>query len=130
MASKVICDQKHDGGLCRLAAIEISERGSLGKCDRRDCGAQRRYIIDQTYANTSSPEIYELVKVARLFDNDTADKDGYDPMIFLIKEIKSGDPIIWPFWWGKDQKGRWRVGQFPPQFSPNDFKKLVSMLGI
>jgi hypothetical protein len=128
MPSWVACDNGHWGGYCRHAAIELSKNGNLQPCE--NCGAQRHYFVSQTYANIDETHEYELVRVARLYSDEDSEKSGYDPMIFLLLHKETGEKAIWPFYWGKDRKGRWRVGQFPPLFSVGEMEKLLQSLNV
>ena len=130
MSSWVVCDRGHRGGRCRDAAIEFSKRGSLEVCRRTDCDAPRRYLVSHSYANVDQAHEYELEKVARLYSDNDADGEGYDPMIFLLRHRQTGERMVWPFYWGKDRSGRWRVGQFPPLLSIGDIKKLIQSLEL
>jgi hypothetical protein len=114
MSSRVGCDKGHAGGLCREAAIRIAEQGTLGTCSLPGCGAVLRYIVKQHYANLDESHEYEVARVVRLRNRADADEEGYDPMIFLLRHRTSGKEVVWPFYWGRDKKNKWRVGQFPP----------------
>ncbi len=128
MPSWVACDNGHQGWYCRNTAIELSKNGKLEPCV--NCGASRRYIVSQTYANIDETHEYELEKVARLYSDEDAEEGGYDPMIFLLRQRKTGEKAVWPFYWGKDRKGHWRVGQFPPLFSVGEMEKLLQFFEL
>lgn len=128
MPSVVMCDRGHRGGLCRDAAIELSRGGSLAACSRTGCDAPRRYIVRQFYANLGEWHEWEVERVARLSNDKDASEEGYDPMIFLLRHRKTGEKVVWPFYWGLDRSGRWRVGQFPPILSLEHLKRLIQAL--
>jgi len=130
MSSRVICDNGHLGGYCRDAAIQLARRGALEPCHRSNCNVPRRYIVRQTYANSGETHEYELEKVVRLYSDNEADSEGYDPMLFLLRHRKKGHKVLWLFYWGKDRSGRWRVGQFPPLLSVKSLKYLMQSIRI
>jgi hypothetical protein len=35
---------------------------------------------------------------------------------------------VWPFYWGRNKKGRWHVGQFPPMLTLAEWKKMFAEL--
>jgi hypothetical protein len=128
MPSRVVCKNGHRYGLCRDAAIEIAERGSLSSC--RICGEHFHYIIEQKYPRIQLIGQWELIKVARIYDEKDAVGEGYDPMIFLICD-QSGLEALWPFYWVKNSKtGRWIVGQFPPIIPGDKMVEALEKLGI
>jgi hypothetical protein len=128
MPSYVQCDKGHSGGRCREAAIEISENGSLGACAKANCKSAVRYIVSHHYANQDEEYEYEVVNVVRLRTPEEVGEEGYDPMIFLLREHKTGKEMIWPFYWGIDKKKHWRVGQFPPIIALSELKKAITAL--
>jgi len=124
MPSVVTCDQGHRS-LCREAAIELSERGCLSPCVVSGCGSPRRYLVRHFYSNVAEPGEWEVEHVARLPAVE-AEQCGYDPMLFLLRHIPTGHRAIWPFFWGLDSRGKWRV-QFSPILQVDDWNRLVSM---
>lgn len=129
MSSWIECDKGHlSRVLCREAAIEIAERKSLGPCARPGCGAQRRYYVGQKYANTHEEHEYELVRVVRLKSSAEAEEEGYDPMLFVLRSLKSKATTVWPFYWGHNKAKRWHVGQFPPMLTKREWKKLFARM--
>jgi len=128
MSSRVACDQGHWGGLCRDAAIEFSKQGNLGPCRQVTCQSPRRYIVSHYFANIAESHEHELEAVARLYTDQEANDEGYDPMLFLLRNRRSGQKLVWPFYWGKDRNGRWHVGQFPPLVALDDLKKMIAIL--
>jgi hypothetical protein len=98
MPGRVVCENGHRYGLCRKAAIEIAEQGSLPPC--KICGNHVHYIIEQKYPRyrtNQSPEQWERIKVARIYDEKDAAEEGYDPIIFLIRD-RTGHEALWPFY--------------------------------
>src|SRR2546422_10771006 len=98
MPSRIVCDQGHGAGLCRTAAITLSERGSLGLCREPNCNAPVRYIVSQHYVNIDEEHEHEVVKVIRLRSADDANEEGNDPMIFLLQHRETGRRMVWPFY--------------------------------
>ena len=133
MPSEVRCERGHRGGKCRDAAIEMSKLGNLGPCASghggHECNEKRRYRVSQRYTGSEAEEKYEVVKVARLLDDEHAEAKGDDTMLFLLRKESTGEEFIWPFWWGKDGRGHWRVGQFPPLFGVGELSSLLEKLG-
>jgi hypothetical protein len=86
--------------------------------------------VSHTYANSEETHEYELEKVARLYSDEEAEENQYDPMVFLLREKETGEKAIWPFFWAKDRNGHWRVGQFSPLFSVLDLEELLRSLQV
>jgi hypothetical protein len=107
------------------AAIELSERGSLAPCSV--CGAARRYILSQYFPYLDVRCEFELEKVVRLRP-DSAEEEGYDPMLFLVRRHDTNDRLVWPFYWVKNRKGKWQVGQFPPLLTLEEARKGLDEL--
>ena len=128
MPSRVVCDKGHGGGRCREAAIEMAKLGRLQECER--CGQPRRYFVRQTYANYETTVEHEVERVARLFSDSEAEDSRYDPMLFLMRNRDTNEQSVWPFYWGIDRNGRWRVGQFPPLLSVEELKKMIQSLEV
>jgi hypothetical protein len=128
MPSHVLCENGHRYGLCRDAAIEIAERGSLSTC--KICGKSVHYIVEQKYPRIQLIGRWELIRVARIYDEKDATEEGYDPMIFLLRD-QTGYEAVWPFYWVKSSKtGRWIVGQFPPIMPGDKTIEALKKLGI
>ena len=125
MPSRVACDSGHYGGRCREAAIEISKHGSLSPCNR--CGKPRHYVVNQYYPRIEETHEYVVEKVVRIYSPEDAE-EGYDPMVFSMRHRKLGHIAVWPFYWVKDKKGRWRVGQFPPILDLEEYKRAIKEL--
>jgi hypothetical protein len=124
--SRVVCESGHYGGRRRDAAIELSQNGSLLTCSR--CGKPRHYFVSQFYPRYEETHEYELEKVVRIYSPEDAEAEGYDPMIFLLRHQKSGDKVLWPFYWVKDKRGKWGGGQFPPMLHVEEFKMAIKKL--
>lgn len=130
MPSRVICDSGHAGGLCRPAATRLSEQGSLGSCRQPSCNAPVRYLVTQHYANLDEEHEHEVVKVIRLRTPSDVEEEGYDPMIFLLQHRETGKRVVWPFYWGRDKKGKWRVGQFPPLLGLDEMREALMKIDM
>jgi hypothetical protein len=127
MPSSVECENGHWASNCRVAAILIAEGRSLPVCSRADCGARTRYVIRQEYPDKGGAE-YELVAVARLYDEGKAESEAYDPMLFALRDRATQRRYVWPFYWTKNRHGRWHVGQFPPILMAEEFQRLLTQL--
>jgi hypothetical protein len=124
MASAIVCDNGHrDCSGCRKAAREISQSGALKPCHR--CGSKRRYIVTHKYPYDRVTVEYEVLKVSALRSPLQAEEEGWDPMVFLMKNRKSSEKTIWPYYWTKDRNGKWANGQFPPLLSIEELKKVI-----
>lgn len=124
MASLIKCDNGHnDWGTRREAARKISQYGDLGKCSR--CGENKHYIVSHYYPYDKATAKYEVLKVYMRFSDTEAEKEGWDPMVFLMKDLNSGEKIVWPYYWTKNRKGKWANGQFPPLLSIGELKKVI-----
>ncbi len=106
----------------------MTKEGTLGLCSRPGCGAPVRYLSRHYYANIGEHHEYELEKVVRLYSDEEADEEGYDPMLFRLRHRETERRVVWTFYWGKDKKKKWRVGQFPPLLSMDDLKRLLQEL--
>ncbi len=125
MASQIVCDNGHrDYSGCRKAARVISQNGVLKPCQR--CGSNRRYVVSHEYGKVTVH--YEVVKVFALRSPSQAEEEGYDPMVFLMKNLKSGEKIVWPYYWKKARNGKWANGQFPPLLSIEELKTVIKHL--
>ncbi len=125
MPSRVVCNAGHSGGLCQDAAIEISVNGHLGNCA---CGEQRRYLVSQHYPFYDVTREYELESVKRIHTDEQAEEEGYDPMVFVLRDRHDNNLLIWPFYWTKNRHQRWHVGQFPPLLPVEPLRQLLSEL--
>ena len=128
MPSLVTCEAGHYGGRCREAAIEISQNGALSPCKR--CGKPRYYVVSQHYPRMDETHNYVVERVSRIYKPEVAEDEGYDPMVFSMRHRTLGHLVIWPFYWIKDKKEKWRVGQFPPILKLEEYKKAIQKLAI
>jgi hypothetical protein len=124
MGSEAKCDSGHTyPGPRRKAAREIYERGALMPCSR--CGKDMRYFVAHTYPYHKVTVKYEVIRVLTLFPADRAESEGYDPMIFLMRNLSNGKKTVWPYYWTKNRRGNWANGQFPPLISVEDLKMVI-----
>jgi len=124
MGSEVKCDGGHAYPRPRRkAAREICERGALMPCSR--CGKDMRYLVSHTYPYHRVTVKYEVLRVLALFPADRAESEGYDPMMFIMKNPSSGKKTVWPYYWTKNRRGKWANGQFPPLLSVEGFKRAI-----
>lgn len=129
MATRVECDNGHpQPGTCRKAARELAERGSLGRCSR--CGQSKHYIVSHYYPYDKLNVEYEVINVYAVLPSEQAEREGWEPMVFLMKNRQSGDRIVWSYYWTKDRHGRWRNGQFPPLLTIKDLRSVVERFGL
>lgn len=127
MSSQIVCDNGHrDYNSCRKAAREISQNGALKPCQR--CGSNKRYIVSHDYPYDKVTVRYEVLKVFALRSPSQAEEEGWDPMVFLMKNLKNGEKTVWPYYWTKDRNGKWANGQFPPLLSIEELKKVIRHL--
>lgn len=133
MSSKLVCDNGHRYYVtCREAARHISQHGALEKCSR--CGTTLRYIVSHYYPYDSvvaEHEVtaqYEVIRVWTRFSATEAESQGWDPMIFLMRNRNSGEEVVWPYYWTKNRNKKWANGQFPPLLSIRELKKAITKL--
>jgi len=128
MASEVKCDNGHRYlGTRREAARQIAEHGDLGLCTR--CGGQIRYVVSQSYPYSGETVEFDVLGVHTILSGDEAEKQGWDPMIILMKERGTASEMtIWPYYWTKNRAGNWANGQFPPLLSVKDLKNVMKKL--
>ena len=50
-------------------------------------------------------------------------------MLPLLVDV-DGSNLIWPMYWIHNRLGKWAWGQFPPELSLPDFRKMMRELGI
>jgi hypothetical protein len=131
MASRIECDNGHrDYGTLREAARHISQNGALGKCPR--CGATKRYIVSHYYpydsivAGRKVTAQYEVIRVWTRFSAAEAERQGWDPMIFLMRNLNSSEEVVWPYYWTKNRNKKWANGQFPPLLSIGELKRVIN----
>lgn len=130
MPSRVECENnpKHYTR-CLDAAIEIAD-GKLNDCK---CGGKRRYIVEQTYPYNQKikrpfTKRFEVEKVHRIYDYKKAEDEGRDPMVFRMRDLQSGEIVLWPQYWTKNRKGDWAYGGSPPLLSFDDLEYVISKL--
>lgn len=133
MASKIVCDNGHQYyGTRREAARHIMEHGALWKCSR--CGATVKYIVSQYYPYDSAvagQEVtaqFEVIRVWTRFPAAEAERQGWDPMIFLMRNLNSSEEVVWPYYWTKNRNMKWANGQYPPLLPIGELKKAISCL--
>jgi len=128
MASEMKCDNGHRyRRTCREAARHIAEHGDLGQCTR--CGGQIRYIVSQSYPYSGETVEFDVLGVHTIFSSAEAEKQGWDPMVLLMKQRDAGNEMtIWPYYWTKNRLGNWHNGQFPPLLSLQDLKNVIKKL--
>jgi hypothetical protein len=56
------------------------------------------------------------------------DGEGYDPFVLVLKNLDSGEEKVWPFFWGRDQRQRWRVGQWAPMLEAHEWCTLFDRI--
>jgi hypothetical protein len=122
MPSKILCDKSHEwGGNRRDAAIEIAKRGALSSCE---CGAPKHWYLEHYYPNWEAEAKQEVVHVERLWDDEEADEERYDPMLFVIRNSKDNHYAILLQYW-VNVEGSWKYGQYSPQLRWKELDTLV-----
>jgi hypothetical protein len=56
------------------------------------------------------------------------DSEGYDPFLLVLKDLDSGKETVWPFFWRKDQRNKWRVGQWAPMLKAHEWNTLFDRI--
>ncbi len=77
-----------------------------------------QYRIEHTYANdpTRKRYSYVLTRAIRLGTR-LADGENYDPFLFVLRNVETGEEQILPTFWAFDQSNVQRGGQFPTLLS-------------
>ena len=86
------------------------------------------YPIITPYENIKAK--YEVTSVYTLLSATEAEKQGWDPMIFLMKSLDSGEVIVWLYYWTKNRHGEWSNGQFPLLLTIDHLKSAIKKFGI
>lgn len=129
MGSRLRCDNGHPSTGCRQAAAALAATGIPPFCGRRGCNAAVRYIVSHSYPGKDDAQ-YELVHVARWWDDVRAEREAYDPMLLVLRDQHTGSEYLWPFYWTKNRHQRRHVGQFPPILSAAEFASLLAKLPL
>jgi len=131
MPSWLECANGHGYHLirCRDAAILLARGASTPGCSKPGCTAPIRYCVSQTYPSTGGKgSKYQVIAVERLWQDADAERNRYDPMLLLLRDLSNGEQCAWPFYWTKNRHGKWHVGQYPPLLSVREFQNLLSGL--
>lgn len=127
MATRVVCDQGHRyPKTCREAARQISLQDSPGICQK--CGKKMRYLVSHTYPYNKLTAEYEVISVYTPFSSTKAEREGRDPMVFLMKDLNSLNKVVWSYYWTKSRLGKWANGGYPPLLTLNDLKSAIKKL--
>lgn len=125
--SQIECDNGHrSSGTMRDAAIHVSRYHDIGRCRR--CDALLRYVFEHKSSNDPTQPVYryELVRASRL--STKVDSEGYDPFLLVLKDLDSGKETVWPFFWRKDGRNKWRVGQWAPMLKADEWHTLFDRI--
>ncbi len=127
MPSWATCANGHLFRTCRGAAAAIARDGSAARCLENGCTATIAYHVKHHYPNKGSSK-FTVTHVVRVNDDVQAEREGYDPMLLVLKDDKTGESVLWTFYWTKNRKNKWHVGQFPPLFDLSGFQRLLEGL--
>ncbi len=127
MPSWATCAKGHLFRTCREAAAAIAARGDSAQCLEDNCSAPITYHVEHHYPGKGSSK-FTATHVVRLNDDAEAEREGYDPMLLVLKDEKAGESVLWTFYWTKNRKNKWHVGQFPPLFDLPGFRRLLQGL--
>jgi hypothetical protein len=127
MATRIECDKGHrDWRGCRINAREISQHG-MQSCSH--CGEKKHYIVSHYYPYDKIQVEWEVISVYALFSATRAEREGWDPMIFLMKNRNSNERMVWPYYWTKNRHGKWANGQFPPLLKLGQLRRALNKFG-
>jgi hypothetical protein len=95
----------------------------------KKCGKELQVRIDHVYANDPSKKEYSFIvtRAVRLGTR-LADDENYDPFLFVLREIETGEEQILPAFWAYGQSNLQRGGQFPPLLSLAEWRTLFRQL--
>ena len=107
----------------RETARRFSRRPDLGRCPT--CGAKIQYTVVQKDPATTVERVYDVVRIKALLTTSQAEKEKWDPFIFLLRNQANKRTTMWPYYWKKDRKQRWANGQFPPLLKIEDVEAAI-----
>ena len=123
MPQLVHCENRHRiKETHRATSRRFSENSYLGKCH---CGKNIQYAVSQFDPFTGKTRIYDVLKVKAFLPPELAEKRGWDPVIFLLRNRETGTTVLWPYYWKKDRNGKWANGQYPPLLNINDLEEVI-----
>lgn len=70
----------------------MSEHRSLRPCPH--CGEKVRYVVSHYYPFNNIIVGYEVIDVYTVLSSEQAEKEGWDPMIFLMENRRGGNRIV------------------------------------
>lgn len=123
MGQHVQCENGHKSGQShRLSARRFSESGSVGACY---CGKPLFYTVSQYDPSEGVTRTYDVLKVKCFLSADMAEERGWDPIMFLLRNQKTGTTVMWPYYWKKDRNQKWANGQYPPLLNIDALKQVI-----
>lgn len=124
MATRIERDKGHrDYRGCRINAREISQH-KMQSGSR--CGAKKHYVVSHYYPSDKTEVEWEVISVYAPFSATGAEHEGWDPMIFLMKNRNSNEKVVWPYYWTKNRYGKWANGQFSPLLKLGQLKQALN----
>lgn len=124
MGQKIECVNGHPRpGSTRSGARELVERGTLAVCPR--CGEPMHYFVGHSYPYRNVTREYDVVKVRVLRSEAQAEEEGYDPMMFLLRDCREHSLTVWGWYWTKNKKGKWASGGSPPLLTIDELAAVV-----
>jgi hypothetical protein len=130
MSSQICCPGGHGTRKISIrdAAVALSERRTIGACEK--CGKPLQYRIDHIHADddpSGKERAYVVTRAVRLKAR-LADKDGYDPFLLVLREVRTGKEQILPAFWAPSQGSAQRGGQAAPVLTFEEWKTLFRRL--
>jgi hypothetical protein len=83
------CPSGHRFSTRREAAAAIAQFGNNMRCPHRGCLQPFTYSIEHTYPGKGQSS-YKAEHIIRLYNDDEAERHGYDPMLFVLKGVNTG----------------------------------------
>jgi hypothetical protein len=106
----------------RATARRFSEKRDLGQCY---CGKSIQYKVTQKDPSDGKIRTYNILRVKTLLSREAAEKQGWDPMVFLLKNQETETIVMWPYYWKKDRNKKWANGQYPPLLKISDMEQVI-----
>ncbi len=129
MPTEVVCSKGHVTGKKLGAFRAFAATDGNARCW---CGARQRILVTERYpTDPDTTYEYEVIKIARLYNDQDAEDDGYDKMLVMSRRKGTKDGvIIKPMYWAKNERGNWGYGQYAAALEPEEWRTLFRKLGL
>ncbi len=123
MASYIECNQKHGYSSPQRCLSFVREWIKTNKkpvCKK--CGSEFNYYMEFRYPVGGRSE-FEVIQVIPIEKN--IEEERYYPVLFILKDKNTGVEALWPFYWTKNRKGNWALGQYPPLLTKEGIEEAL-----